>query len=80
LEVKDLYINTPINAMLQNTELLLTIKCTATSVQQTTWLLHTELEQYYLQFLNKFLKYEMFLHGIQYFLPSGKDFSKGMSI
>jgi len=45
LDVKDLYVNTPINAMLNIAEQLLTISSTETSLQQITLLLHIVLKQ-----------------------------------
>ena len=75
LNVEDHYVNTPINAMLHITELLLTINNTETSLQQITLQLHRVLKQYYFQFSNNFQTYERCFHGIHYFLYSREDIS-----
>jgi hypothetical protein len=56
VDVEDHYVNTPINAKLYITEILLTINSTATSVQQITSLLHRVLRQYYFQFSYNYSK------------------------
>jgi hypothetical protein len=73
--VKDLYVNTQINAMLHITELLLTINNTTISVQQITLLLHRVLKQYYFHFSYNFQTYEKFFHGIHYFSSGRRDIS-----
>jgi len=75
LNVEGHYANTPINAMLHITELLLTINITETSLQQITLQLHTVMKQYYFQFSNNFQTYERCLHGIHYFLSGRRDSS-----
>jgi len=75
LDVKDLYVNTPINAMLNIAEQLLTISSTETSLQQITLLLHIVLKQHYFQFSYNFQNYDSCFHGIHYFSSGRKDIS-----
>jgi hypothetical protein len=75
LDVKDLYVNTPINAMLNVVEKLLTISTTETSLQQITLLLHKILKQYYLLCSYNFQTYERCFDGIHYFSSGRRDIS-----